>query len=246
MRVRQLGKRFRDTVVFDGLDADFRESGITAVLGPSGCGKTTLLNLLAGMTSPDSGSVETGAGRVISYLFQEPRLLPWFTVRQNVEFVLRERMGNRERSETVGRVLSLVGLEGSADAYPRQLSGGMKQRAALARAFAFPSDIILMDEPFQALDLALKLSLLDAFEDLWTAERRTAVFVTHDIQEAILLGDVIMILSQRPARIVGRLENPVPGPGRDLRDRSLLELERELYRIVLAGSSGRSPRGYAG
>jgi NitT/TauT family transport system ATP-binding protein len=235
IHVRSVSKRFGDLEVFRGLDLTFSDRHITAVLGPSGCGKTTLLNMISGVFAPDSGSVDGVNGRRISYLFQEPRLLPWKTVVENLEFVLHHVTGPEDREALVERFLTTVGLHDFATYYPGELSGGMRQRVAIARAFAYPGDVLLMDEPFQALDLGLKLSLVQAFEELWHADRRTAIFVTHDIQEALILGDTIFVFSSRPARVLRRLENRVPRDARTLGNPEILALERELYELVLSG-----------
>lgn len=233
--------------VFDGLDLDFPDKTVTAVLGPSGCGKTTLLNLISGVLKPQAGEVilesperpnhrANRPGRIgyrrIGYLFQEPRLLPWKTVRRNVEIVLENIYEKERRMREAERFLSAVGLADFLDYYPFALSGGMRRRVAIARAFAFPAELMLLDEPFQALDLRLKMSLSSLFIDLWEKDPRTAVFVTHDIQEALILGDRIVTLSDRPARPTGEFENPLRAGERSISDERLIELERKLYGLL--------------
>jgi NitT/TauT family transport system ATP-binding protein len=203
------------------------------VLGPSGCGKTTLLNLIAGSLSPDSGSIEGNGSGGVSYLFQEPRLLPWKSVWGNIDFVLRDRMPAAERRKAISEIVALVGLEQFRASRPAELSGGMKQRAAMARAFAYPSDVLLMDEPFRALDLPLKVALMRAFGSLWERDRRTVLFVTHDIQEALFLGDDILVLSPRPAQVRDHVPNPIPRPQRSFQSPAMLALERHLYELLL-------------
>ncbi len=242
MRIRcnSLWVSFNGLTVFENLNIEFPEKHVTAVLGPSGCGKTTLLNLISGVLQPDSGRVQIeeadGSGKTarIGYLFQEPRLLPWRTVRGNVEIVLEGIYNSSERRAVAEQFLKAVGLDGFLDYYPHALSGGMRQRVAIARAFAFPAALMLLDEPFQALDLKLKLGLSTLFIGLWDRDPRTTVFVTHDIQEALILGDRITVLSERPARIAGEFENPLPAGERELSNPRLLELERRLY-ALLAG-----------
>jgi NitT/TauT family transport system ATP-binding protein len=231
--VRGLSKSFGGLEVLRRLSIRVPEHGILSVLGPSGCGKTTLLNVIAGTVRPDEGLVEgTGDGGV-SYLFQEPRLLPWKTVSGNIEFVLQERMEAGERRKAVASVIALVGLEEFRASRPAELSGGMKQRAAMARAFAYPSSVLLMDEPFRALDLPLKLGLMRAFLDLWERDLRTVLFVTHDIQEALFLGDDILVLSPRPAVVRDHVPNPIPRAERSFQSPAMLALERELYELLL-------------
>lgn len=227
--IRNLHKKFGDLEIFTGLDLAFPGDKITVVLGPSGCGKTTLLNLLAGMDTDYAGSIGGLEQSTISYLFQEPRLLPWKTVAENIEFVLSGKMERQEIKRQVKSHLGLVGLAGFTDYYPGELSGGMKQRTAVARAFSYPSNTILMDEPFQALDLRLKLSLVDAFVSLWKKEKRTVVFVTHDIQEALLLGDRLVLLSDRPAQVAETFPVVIPQEKRSLKQNELLSIEQELY-----------------
>ena len=225
-------KSFADLRVLDSLSMDIFEDRVTVILGPSGCGKTTLLNIISGTDRDYTGKIHGLDGKVISYLFQEPRLLPWKTVRGNMEFVLEGAAPGGERNGVIDRHLEMVGLLDFDGYYPDQLSGGMKQRAAVARAFAYPSDVLLMDEPFQALDLALKLSLLDSFLTLWEKSRRTALFVTHDIQEAILLGERIYVLSDRPAKPLACISLDVPHRERSLEDPRLLRIEQDLYRLL--------------
>ncbi len=231
--VRGLSKSFGGLEVLRALSIRVPEHGILSVLGPSGCGKTTLLNVIAGTERPDQGTVEGTGDAGVSYLFQEPRLLPWKTVAGNVEFVLQDRMSAAERRKTVASVLALVGLEEFRATRPAELSGGMKQRTAMARAFAYPSRVLLMDEPFRALDLPLKLALMRAFVELWERDLRTVLFVTHDIQEALFLGDDILVLSPRPAVVRDHVPNPIPRAERSFQSPAMLALEKDLYELLL-------------
>ncbi len=232
VKIRNLSKRFGDLEVFSDLSMEFPDHAITAILGPSGCGKTTLLNILSGVMDPDSGSVE-GVAENTGYLFQEPRLLPWRTVFENIDLVLRRLYGKDEREQRIAWALGMVNLSAFKDYYPDELSGGMLQRAAIARAFAFPGDMLFMDEPFQALDMNLKLSLIRAFECLWQEEQKLCVLVTHNIHEALLLGDRIIIFTERPAKTRRIVENHVPHRVRSLRHPEILDLEKELYDTLL-------------
>ena len=184
------------------------EGELTCVLGPSGCGKTTLLNILAGLIPWDAGHVELD-GR-ISCVFQEPRLLPWLDVRRNVALVLEEKLPADGVRETVSRHLELTGMTEYAGYYPSQLSGGLKQRAALARAFAFPAEILLMDEPFKSLDFQARRRLIRDFLALWRCEVRTVVFVTHDIREALWMGDLVVLLSDKPVLVLRKHTISIP------------------------------------
>lgn len=197
MRIEAISKTFSDKTVIDSFSLSVAPGTITCISGPSGCGKTTLLNIVAGLESPESGTVTrtTEESGSVSYLFQEPRLLPWKTALENVSIVLG---GNEAEA---ARYLELVGLKDHMDKYPSELSGGMRQRVAMARAFAYPSGVLLMDEPFQNLDTALRSSLLKTFLELWSKSRKTVLWVTHDITEACLAADDIVCVSSSPMRI---------------------------------------------
>lgn len=184
----RVSKIYAQTTVYDNFSLSLEEGKITCLLGPSGCGKTTLLNMLAGLT-PYEGTIENVPPR-ISYIFQEERLLPNLTVRQNVALVL----GKNTDARRVDAYLEKAELLEKANAYPAELSGGQAQRVSIARAFAYPSDLILMDEPFSSLDTALKIRLIRVFCDLWREERRTAVFVTHDAEEAYMLSHRALVI----------------------------------------------------
>jgi NitT/TauT family transport system ATP-binding protein len=159
-------------------------------------------------------------------------LLKWKTVRQNIEFVLKDRLPVSERREAVNRYIRMVGLTDFADYYPAKLSGGMKQRTAIARAFAYPANLLLMDEPFNGLDLAMKMSFIKAFVDLWLEERRTTLFVTHNIQEALLLGDEIFVLSDRPAKVIHHIGVKISQRERTLEHQEIISLENMLYKML--------------
>jgi NitT/TauT family transport system ATP-binding protein len=189
--------------------------------------------------SRDSGAEPRSSGaqeksRRVSFIFQEPRLLPWMNARANVELVLERLCPREKRRRIAGDLLQRVGLSGFEGYYPHQLSGGMRQRVAVARAFAYPAPLMLLDEPFQALDLRRKLSVMEAFGELWRREGRTTVLVTHDIQEALILGDEIQLLDGNPARVSAVYRNPLARERRRLSDERLISLEHSLYE-ALAG-----------
>lgn len=223
---------FENLKVLDDLSLQFPDKEISVVLGPSGCGKTTILNLLTSMIKPSKGSVKGIEGLGFSYLFQEPRLLPWLTVEGNLRFVLDEVKDPMERRSICRRVLNMTGLSEYGAWYPGKLSGGMRQRVAIARAFAHPSDFILMDEPFQGLDLKRKLSLINQFTDLWEREKRTALMVTHDIGEAIRLADRVYVLTEKPARLADSFTIDIARSDRQPGTAEYGRLESRLYALL--------------
>jgi NitT/TauT family transport system ATP-binding protein len=210
LEIKNIRKSYQDILLFEDFSVGFEEGRITCILGPSGCGKTTLLNMIGGIVKPGGGSMDGFEGKRISYIFQDPRLLPWKTVRQNIEFVLDKEKAETEKREITDRFIRLVELEGFENYYPSKLSGGMRQRVSIARAFAYPSDVILMDEPLKGLDVKLKLNLIRTFTRIWESDKRTVIFVTHDVEEALLLGNEILVLSNPPAKIVSHLKVDQP------------------------------------
>lgn len=200
--LKDIRKSYDGNVIFDNFNIEFSEGNICCILGASGCGKTSLLNIIGGILKPDYGNIEGIENKSISYIFQEPRLLPWKTVRDNIDFVLSREMDPSERKTKLDELLKLVDMESFADYYPSQLSGGMSQRVSLARAFALPSQIILMDEPLSGLDVSLKRNILNRFVDIWTNDRRTVIYVTHDIDEALMLGNEIFVIGERPVKVL--------------------------------------------
>jgi NitT/TauT family transport system ATP-binding protein len=176
------------------------------LIGASGCGKSTLLNLIAGLDSPTSGEISAG-GRRVSLMFQESALFPWLTAARNVELPLRAAgVPRAQRRERVAELLDLVQLTAFADKRPHELSGGMRQRVALARALAQDADVLLMDEPFGALDAMTRDLLHEVLEGIWRRRHLSIVFVTHEVREAVRLGDRVVLLSSRPGRVIGEFE----------------------------------------
>lgn len=202
LRIDNLNKKYDDIRLYRDFSISFTEGIITCILGPSGCGKTTLLNIIGGIVKPDSGNMSGFEGKFMSYIFQDPRLLLWKTVRGNIEFVMEREMPLHERKKESDRLIRLVELDGFAGYYPSQLSGGMRQRVSIARAFACHSDIILMDEPLKGLDFALKQNMIKSFSRIWKTDRRTVIFVTHDVDESIMLGSEIIVMSRPPVSIM--------------------------------------------
>jgi NitT/TauT family transport system ATP-binding protein len=208
------------------------------LLGPSGCGKSTLLSIIAGLEPATTGSIYaggrpirgTGTDRVL--LFQEAALFPWLDVQRNVEFGLRQTgMRGKERADLARRFIELVHLKGFERSYVHQLSGGMRQRVAIARALAIDPAILLMDEPFGALDALTRDQLHAELESIWAATHKTVLFVTHNVREAVALGDRVLVFSPRPGRIVREFRITLPRP-RSLEDPLLVEQTAEIMAIL--------------
>lgn len=202
LKLENITKSYGDRRILNRFTLEFKPGSVTCLFGPSGCGKTTILNLIGGLISPDEGKIEGFIEEGISCIFQETRILPWKTVLGNVLFPLMDKMPKVQALETARKFIRLVGLEKEESLYPSQLSGGMKQRVSIARAFAFPGKLILMDEAFQNLDNTLKYNILDRFLEIWKEDGRTVIFVTHDIGEATRLGQSIIFLKNNPLEII--------------------------------------------
>jgi len=207
-----VSKRFTtrqaDTLALSRTDLRIEDEEVVCVVGPSGCGKTTLLNLIAGFLEPTEGQVLVGSERVASpdasraVVFQSDAVFPWLTVRSNIGYGLKLRaVEKRDRLDRVEHYAKLVGLEDFADAYPKELSGGMRKRVDLARAYASGPEVLLMDEPFGALDIFTREAMWLALHKVNRTEPKTIVFVTHDIEEALFIGDRVIVMTPRPARV---------------------------------------------
>ncbi|MGW2826561.1 ABC transporter ATP-binding protein [Streptomyces sp. NPDC001443] len=216
---RSYPMRSGDFTALDRVSLDIGDREFVTVVGPSGCGKSTLLNLAAGLVEPSAGQVlvdgarVTGPGPERGVIFQQYALFPWLTVRGNVEFGLRiASLPAGERRRRADHAIDLVGLTDFADVLPKALSGGMKQRCAIARAYAVDPEVLLMDEPFGALDALTRVQLQDQLLTTWTRERRTVVFVTHDVEEAVYLARRVVVMAARPGRIHRIIEVDLPYP----------------------------------
>jgi NitT/TauT family transport system ATP-binding protein len=226
-------------VALEGVSLDVGDGEFVTILGPSGCGKSTLLQVVAGLEAPTGGRVTfEGAPPGVpltGVVFQEHALFPWRTVRDNVTFGLEVRgVPPAERRDAAQRLLALVGLDGFADRYPHHLSGGMRQRVAIARALAVEPALLLMDEPFSALDAQSRALMQLELLALWERTRRSILYVTHQIQEAVLLGDRVVVMTRRPGRIRAVLSVPLPRPRdeRTMLDARFVSLVDECWQLI--------------
>lgn len=239
IRLHQVTKTFGNYTAVRNIDLAVRAGAFVSVVGPSGCGKSTLLNLAAGLSACTEGSVSifgdplNGLNRRAGYMFQQDALLPWKTVLQNVAIGLRFRGEHADRAEKQAREwIARVGLDHFTSAFPSQLSGGMRKRVAMAQSWIVNPDILLMDEPFSALDVHTRLRMETELLALWTESPKTVLFVTHDLEEALALSDEVVVLSAGPAsHVVNRYDVDLPRP-RDLIDIRTDPRFGELYRRI--------------
>jgi NitT/TauT family transport system ATP-binding protein len=219
----------------ENVSLDMAKGEFVCILGASGCGKSTLLSLIAGLDKVTSGIIQIADGRP-AVMFQEPALLPWLTVRRNVELPLRiHNVDSDQRNQTVNRLLAMVGLIDFADHRPHQLSGGMRQRCALARALAQESELLLMDEPFAALDALTRDSLHDDLNRIWQETGKTIIFVTHNVREAVRLGDRVVLMTPRPGRVAQIWDVEIERP-RELDSFEVSGLAHEITTRLRAGA----------
>jgi sulfonate transport system ATP-binding protein len=236
LAIEHVGKTYANAVrALDGISLAVEPGEIVAVVGGSGCGKSTLLRLVSGLDNPTQGAVALDGDTIVSphekigIVFQEPRLLPWLTVAENVGFGLAERP-KAERAERVARQLARVGLAEKANVWPRELSGGQAQRVALARALVMRPEVLLLDEPFSALDAFTRVDLQDHLLDLWADGKPTLVIVTHDVDEAIVLADRVLVMRPAPGRIFAEIAIELPRP----RDRQSAAYDFAKRRVMAA------------
>lgn len=240
--IEGLSHRFGPSVLaIDNISVDIREGEFISIVGPSGCGKTTLLNIIAGLHPVQEGTASVlGAppalgSRNTAYMMARDGLLPWLTASKNAEFGASIRgMPTKQREARARHLLESVGLGQFINAHPKELSHGMRQRVALARTFCLESPLLLMDEPFGALDAQTKLQLEEVLLDLWSEERRTVLFITHDLSEAIALSDRVLVMSRRPGRIIADIPITLPRP------RSIRSLQKDpVFHELYAGIWGK-------
>lgn len=199
--IKNINKKFNDKVIFENFNIDFYENQVNCIVGKSGCGKSTLLNIISGIIENDNDKFETIEKYGVSYIFQDDRLIDWLTVGENITLVVKKLYNKKKCDDLCNKYLSLVGIKEYKNYYPQMLSGGLRQRVNIARAFIYPSKIIIMDEPFKSIDVINKEIIMNNFRKILEKEKRTVLFVTHDIDEALLLSDKIYVLGKSPVEI---------------------------------------------
>ena len=229
------------TIALNGVSLDIKENEFICVVGPSGCGKSTMLNIIAGLLEPTSGTVSLdgkvieGTGVERGVVFQQYALFPWRTVLKNVMFPLEMKNVPKAEAEAIARkYIKSVGLEGFEKSFPKELSGGMKQRVAIARAYAANPEVLLLDEPFGALDAQTRVQLQSELLETWEKEKKTCFFITHDVDEAVILAQRVIIMSARPGRIkkIVDIDIPYPRTQATKTDPRFLELKSEIWNQV--------------
>ena len=239
--VKKFNGRNGEMVALNGVTLDIHDNEFICVVGPSGCGKSTLLNIIAGLLEPTSGEVYCdgklveGTGTDRGVVFQQYALFPWLTVKKNVRFALEMRgIKGKEADDLAMKYLEKVDLTKFADHYPKELSGGMKQRVAIARAYAADPQVLLMDEPFGALDAQTRTQLQTELLQTWERDQKTCFFITHDVDEAIILAEKVIVMSARPGRVKAIIDIDIPYP-RDQETKMsprFLELKNEIWSLV--------------
>jgi NitT/TauT family transport system ATP-binding protein len=237
LKLKSIGKKFLSDTgstvrALENIDLAVNDGEFITLVGATGCGKTTLLNLIAGLYKPNEGFIQLNEGlkfgENIAYVFQHYTLFPWRTVLRNVTFTMEmHRLRRRQRKSIATELLSKVGLEGFENAYAHELSGGMRQRAAIAQALAMQPKLLLMDEPFGAVDDSTRAELQQMITQLWQENHATIIFVTHNIDEAILLGNRVIVLSERPGKVIHEFKVDLPRP----RDRMNPEFTKLFIKI---------------
>lgn len=199
--IRNINKRYNNKVIFQDFQIDFYKNKVNCIVGKSGCGKSTLLNIISGIIENDDEEFISIESYGLSYIFQEDRLIDWLTVEENISLVVNKIYDKKEREELCNKYLDLVGIKEYKKYYPQMLSGGLRQRVNIARSLIYPSKIIIMDEPFKSIDVINKEIIMNNLKEILKQENRTVLFVTHDIEEALILSDKIYVLGNSPVQI---------------------------------------------
>ncbi len=205
IKLNNICKSYNHDLIYENFNIEFEENKISCILGPSGIGKTTLVNMIAGLINPDSGKIVLPPNTTFSYVFQEPRLLEWYNVHDNLDIVLKKHYNSHERKIIIEKILALVGLQEFSRYKISELSGGMAQRVSVARALAYPSTALILDEPFKGMDYKLEEDLSSKLKNIWSEDKRTVIYITHDIEQALFLSDYIYIFKNKPIEIVYKI-----------------------------------------
>ncbi|MGG3471433.1 ABC transporter ATP-binding protein [Neobacillus pocheonensis] len=235
LRFQNVSKRFRQNEVLKNLDFSIKKNEFVSIIGPSGSGKSTIFHLIGGILSPDEGEIRldgqtiNGKRGFISYMPQTSSLFPWRTILENV--LLGQELQGKKEVNSAREMLAIAGLSDYENAYPHMLSGGMKQRAAFIRALLSPQEVICLDEPFSALDELTRFEMQKWLLEMWESHRRTILFITHNIEEALFLSDRVMMLSGKPAKVASNIEVPFERPRHEsiLLDNRFIQWKRDLY-----------------
>ena len=245
LTIQNVSKKFRidkgTLSVLEDISLEIEKGEFISIVGTSGCGKSTLLKMIIGLDPPTEGHIRIDGREVVKpaidcgMVFQEARLFPWLTVRENIEFGITRPVSGGERERLVRQHIELVGLAGFEKALPKQLSGGMQQRVSIARALVNHPDILLLDEPFGALDALSRINMQNEVLKLWEHEKKTMVLVTHDIDEAVFLSDRIIVLSSRPGQIMDKIEVTLPRP-RERSSDEFLKIRSKIFKYLMTNA----------
>lgn len=227
LKIENLTKDFENLSVIENLNLEIKRNEIVAIIGPSGCGKSTLLNIISGISKKYEGKIHTSKP-TIGYVFQDDRLLPWMNVFENVKVV-----NDYAKEEDILKIIKDVGLDGFERSYPDTLSGGMRQRCAIARGFNYDCDLLLMDEPFKSLDYNLRIEMLNTLISIWKKSKKSILFITHEIDEALTVANRIIVLKKRPTTIQKQIILDKDSIGaRDINDDRYIEHRKEIIDLL--------------
>ncbi|MCI8270582.1 MAG: ABC transporter ATP-binding protein [Lachnospiraceae bacterium] len=245
LTIQNVSKKFRidkgTLSVLEDISLEIEKGEFISIVGTSGCGKSTLLKMIIGLDPPTEGQIRIDGKEVVKptidcgMVFQEARLFPWLTVRENIEFGITRPVSGGEKERLIQQHIELVGLAGFEKALPKQLSGGMQQRVSIARALVNHPDILLLDEPFGALDALTRINMQNEVLKLWEHEKKTMVLVTHDIDEAVFLSDRIIVLSSRPGQIMDQIEVTLPRP-RERSSDEFLKIRSKIFKYLMTNA----------
>ncbi|MGO2117896.1 MAG: ABC transporter ATP-binding protein [Fusobacterium sp.] len=227
IKIKNISKSFDDLKVINDISFEIGKKEIICILGPSGCGKSTLLNIIAGLNKDYLGTIENNVGK-ISYVFQEDRLLEWKTVYENIQFVNKD-----SEKKDILKLIKEIGLEGFENSYPRELSGGMRQRCSIARAFNFKAPLLIMDEPFKSLDYTLSLQMIKKLIKVWEERENSILIVTHNIDQALMLGNKLLVLSKKPTFLLEEIKIQIPQEKRKLTEKFLIDTRNRIIDLLI-------------